>query len=448
MSKAMAERLEAAGLDADTARTKATLFASATETLARHTGGNHGAPAAIFVPGRIEVVGKHVDYAAGRSLVCAVNRGFCLAVRPREDATVRMLRADGGGESAFPLSLEVPALPGDWSNYPRTVARRIARNFHEARRGADIAFASDLPPASGLSSSSALVVATFLALMRVNDLSNNPTYRKELSTLENLAGYLGAVENGLGYGALAGDHGVGTFGGSEDHAAILASQPDRLSQFAYCPARLERRVPLPAGYTFAIGFCGAHAEKTGNALEKYNRASRLTTEAIEIWRRETGRNDAYLARAVASAPNAVEEIRAVLGRVSRPDVLQRFEHFYAENEEIVPQAGGALERGDVSAFGSVVDRSQQLTEEWLGNQVPQTIHLARAARRLGAAAASAFGAGFGGSVWALVQANDADAFLKQWSADYASAFPSEARRAIWFTTPAGPPAFAVNPSDH
>ncbi len=50
----------------------------------------------------------------------------------------------------------------------------------------------------------------------------------------------------------------------------------------------------------------------------------------------------------------------------------------------------------------MAERSQEAAERWLGNQIPETIALARLARHVGATAASAFGAGFGGSVWALV----------------------------------------------
>ena len=53
---------------------------------------------------------------------------------------------------------------GRWSNYPMTVVRRVARNFPDARRGCSMAFASDLPLAAGMSSSSALMVMTFLLL--------------------------------------------------------------------------------------------------------------------------------------------------------------------------------------------------------------------------------------------------------------------------------------------
>ena len=48
----------------------------------------------LWVPGRIEVLGKHTDYAGGRSLVCALVRGFCVRVAPRLDALVRACSLD------------------------------------------------------------------------------------------------------------------------------------------------------------------------------------------------------------------------------------------------------------------------------------------------------------------------------------------------------------------
>src|SRR5512143_399107 len=89
----------------------------------------------FFVPGRIELLGKHTDYAGGRSLLCAVERGFCVAVRPRSDASVRVIDAVTGTRND--------------SVYVSTVTARLARNFPTARRGADVAFASDLPVAAG-----------------------------------------------------------------------------------------------------------------------------------------------------------------------------------------------------------------------------------------------------------------------------------------------------------
>ena len=336
---------------------------------------------------------------------------------------------------------------GDWSNYPMTVARRIARNFPEARRGATIALANDLPLAAGMSSSSALMVAIFLALAEVNGLYQRPLFRENVHNLTDLAGYLGTVENGQSFGSLVGDRGVGTFGGSEDHTAMLCGRPGELSQYSYCPVLFERTIPIPPTHTFAIGVSGVAAEKTGAAMEKYNTASRLARRLVEIWHQATGRSDPHLAAIVVSGPDAVSRLAAAVSQMAGPaevEALQRrLRHFVAENEEILPAAGNSLARGDLEAFGQLVDGSQRAAEEFLGNQIAETSCLASAARDAGAAAASAFGAGFGGSVWALVAASEAEAFLESWGSAYRARFPANAESARFFLTGAGPAAARI-----
>ena len=394
----------------------------------------------IFVPGRLEVLGKHTDYAGGRSLLCAAERGIAFALAPRADARVRIVDGVSKEDLDFTIGPALRRAPGHWANYPLTVARRLARNFPGPLTGADIAFASDLPPAAGMSSSSALVVGFFTAFADVNQLERRHEYLEYIHTTEELAGYLGAVENGRTVGSLRGDAGVGTAGGSEDHTAILCCRAGQLSQFAFCPIRHERSVALPAGWTFAIGVSGVVADKNAAAQEAYNRAAHAVDTIMQAWRAATGRSDLWLADALASAPDAVERMREIVrAAATEPEVLLgRLEQFVAESTEIVPEAGDCLARGDVEGIGLVVDRSQRAAEHWLGNQVEETVALARSARKLGAAAASAFGAGFGGAVWALVTAERADDFLEGWAREYRSAFPVRAPHASFFLTRPGP----------
>jgi galactokinase len=62
------------------------------------------------------------------------------------------------------------------------------------------------------------------------------------------------------------------------------------------------------------------------------------------------------------------------------------------------------------------------------------------ARESGAIASSAFGAGFGGSVWAMVPADDTTDFLQRWTDMYRAAYPETGARAAFFVTRAAPPA--------
>jgi galactokinase len=452
----MTARLAEVGLSNDEVERKAVRLGQLIhdlEELCGSAGPEASDPIAFFVPGRIEVLGKHTDYGGGRSLLCAVERGILVLSHRRTDnstsaesvSLVRIRDANSGETAEFNLSTDVVSAPGHWSNYPITVARRIATNFSGPMRGADIVFASDLPFAAGVSSSSSLVVAIFLSLSAVNDLQDRPEYRANIRTQEDLAGYLGAVENGLSFKALGSHAGVGTFGGSEDHTAILCARPGSLVQYSFTPVTFERAIALPAGYTFVVGASGIIAEKTGAALDHYNRVSRRLSAGLEAWQRATNRTDVSMGVAIASSPDASERIREVLEAADDPDftaksLVERFDQFDAESNEIIPAAGDALARGDVAQFGQIVARSQRGAERVLENQIPETIALVRQARELGAVAASAFGAGFGGSVWALVESTRVEVFRSRWATAYRESFPESARRSEFFGTLAGPPA--------
>ncbi|MBN2295211.1 MAG: hypothetical protein JXM70_22465, partial [Pirellulales bacterium] len=194
-ASALAECLVAAGLESQAAATRARLFNQAAEGLPSGGGKN-----AFFVPGRVEVLGKHTDYSGGRTVVIAAERGFSVVVAPRQDQRVTVNAVQMGESSEFDLDPELVPTAGHWSNYPMTVARRIARNYPGISTGADISFASDLPPAAGMSSSSAMMIAVFLSLAHVNRLYRRDEYRSEIQSLTDLAGYLGTVENGQNFG--------------------------------------------------------------------------------------------------------------------------------------------------------------------------------------------------------------------------------------------------------
>ncbi len=296
-----AEQLIKSGLSASEAGIKADLFAQCARVLADLGSGDAADLFALFVPGRIEFLGKHTDYGGGRSLIDAAERGICAVIAPRNDATVRMVEATGSRRVEFAIHPELKPQSGQWSNYPMTVARRLARNFGGKLRGADIVFTSNLPPASGMSSSSVLVVLSYLILNRINGISEREEYRRNIKSMEDLGGYLGTVENGQSFGSLAGDKGVGTFGGSEDHTAILCCKHGLLSQYSFCPVKFEREVPLGEDLVLAVGVSGVIAEKTGDAQEKFNRASRITGEIVRLWNGATGRKDPHISAALTSA---------------------------------------------------------------------------------------------------------------------------------------------------
>src|SRR5687767_4154322 len=203
-----------------------------------------GAPAwRFFVPGRIEVFGKHTDYAGGRSLVAATPRGFAVTASPADE---RVIVVDANSDEVCEVELSGHGeLPDGWRRYVAATIVRLRKNFPAAQLSTRIAFASDLPPAAGLSSSSALVIAIAESLIARSGIERSERWLSSIRTPEDRVTYFSCIENGASFERLDGDSGVGTAGGSEDHAAILLSAAGELRQFSFQPLCLERVIRMP-----------------------------------------------------------------------------------------------------------------------------------------------------------------------------------------------------------
>ena len=400
-----------------------------------------------LVPGRIEIFGKHTDYAGGRSLVAAAPRGFAVVAAPRGDGIVTARDARWWASMAVDLADGRRPFHG-WANYVAVVARRLAQNFPGAALGADVTFVRDLPRAAGVSSSSALVVGVALALIHRAGLDRRPEWRKAIADDLDLAGYLGAVENGLTFRTLAGTSGVGTHGGSEDHNAILNCRPGRVSAFSYVPTCPVGEAPMPEDWRFILMTSGVEAAKAGAARERYNRASLATRALVDVWQRHTGdAAERTLAGVLASGPDAHARLVGAIEqhaheRFPADALARRLAHFIAEDGRVVP-ALNAFAAGDRPALGVLAGASQAQAESLLGNQIPETSTLAALAVESGAFAASSFGAGFGGSVWALADDAEAPTVAGRWRAAYLERFPGLVKVDALVVRP-GPPAVAFD----
>ena len=125
---ALESRLVRLGLDAS----RASGFAAAAKRLIDAGISPSTRASAFWVPGRIEVAGKHTDYAGGRSLLCAANRGFAVVSAEREDAVCRIFATFEltGEQAEAEVRLDASAgepLPEGWALYPAVTARRLAR---------------------------------------------------------------------------------------------------------------------------------------------------------------------------------------------------------------------------------------------------------------------------------------------------------------------------------
>merc|ERR1711865_1147136 len=467
------------GLSEDLAAEKVSLFvAAASRLLAMGISGDTPANG-FYVPGRIEVMGKHTDYAGGRSLLAAASKSFCVVSTDREDNVCRIFTnrtgstdpaelaamaactEDSDNQATLTLSPELTT-DSAWANYPAMTLRRLCRNFGELQ-GVDMAIECDIPEASGMSTSSAMICTMFVVMDARNNLQEKPAFKENLKSKEDFYGYLGCCENGQNFNdALTGDKGVGTFGGSEDHTAIMSCTSLSLNMFSYCPTLFLGNVQWPEDLTFVIASSGAVAEKTGAAMGSYNNAAFLARDCTRAWNKSTSNTAAFLAQACTQIEGSHEEkLEAMSAEIAKFDkgefpevdgepkwsegvLVPRFEQFYRESEVLVPQFAEALKANDHAALSAVAAESQDRTDNQLKNLVPETQWLPKAAMENGAVAASAFGAGFGGSVWAIVQKAKADEFKAAWQAAYEGKFEAAKNPACrFFSMVPGPGAFSL-----
>ena len=395
--------------------------------------------AGIWVPGRIEVLGKHTDYAGGHSLLVASEYGFAVIVCPLKVQRYCLLNA------VFNESLELNA-EGNivdrscaWAHYPATSVRRIRSNFGPLSRGAFMGFQSSLPQAAGMSSSSAFIVATVLALLKVSQFQFTERYRRQIQSPIDFADYLGHVENGQSYKDLEGDAGVGTFGGSQDHTAILCARRNQILHAGFKPTRVFDYRTMPAGHTFCIANSGVRAEKTANAKLQYNQASFRARQVLEKWNTKANKHADSLAE-IIEHPEFDKDVFVQMLQADDIVLADRFKQFYREVCVHIPNFISSIENSEMGKLGQVTDASQWDASRMLYNQVPETDFLVSSARAHGAVAASAFGAGFGGSVWAIVSDQQMPVFQQKWLQGYIASFPEHTEAAV-FSDVTGPAAF-------
>ena len=121
----------------------------------------------FFAPGRVNLMGAHLDYSGGAVLPAAIDRGTLIAVAPRSDGRVHFSSSLQVGEHLFELAMLPQAATGTWADYPLGVLRGILSRLEALPGGASLHFGGNLPIGAGLSSSASICVGTAMALGEV-----------------------------------------------------------------------------------------------------------------------------------------------------------------------------------------------------------------------------------------------------------------------------------------
>ena len=225
-------------------------------------------------PGRVNLMGRHVDHRGGHVNVMAFGREVLLAAAAREDDVVQMrhlqprrfparqfrvselLREASWQDWVDFVDSEtvrgiLDSARGDWSHYARAAMLRLQHECRDLRlHGMDCVVTGNIPMGAGLSSSSALVVAFAEAAVALNGL------RVAMRDFVDLCG--------------EGEWFVGSRGGSADHAAIRTGRIGHLCRIGFFPFRLEGEMPFPRQLRVVIAYSGSQAAKSADARDVYN----------------------------------------------------------------------------------------------------------------------------------------------------------------------------------
>jgi len=357
------------------------------ERLAAAFAATYGAPPTHMAraPGRVNLIGEHIDYAGLPVLPIAIQRQIRIAFRRIGEPECRIATTVPGLEPrSFRLDEPIePYATGDWGNYVKAAAHGLrdrpggspaAANPH----GVEALIESDLPVAAGLSSSSALVIAAALALTKANAESLEPL---------RLAALMADAEQF-----------TGTRGGGMDQTICLCARPGAASLIDFDPLRVEP-VPVPEHWRFVVADSLIPARKSGDARTTYNRRRTEVETALH----EIGRAPSY--RDLLAAHDADELLEAGEGALEA-DVRRRFRHVVTEAGR-VRQAVDAMRREDMSGFGALMIASHRSLRDDYDVSTPELDELVDIALDSGAAGARLTGAGLGGSIVALVGAERA-----------------------------------------
>lgn len=325
-------------------------------------------PEGVWVaPGRVNLIGEHLDYNGGHVLPFAIDRAVWLAVRRRRRPTLRCQSAQQAEGVEVPRD-ELRYATG-WSAYLAGTVWALAEAGMPFR-GADLYVDSDVPIGAGLSSSVALECAVALALA---ELSGIAVDRGQLARLARLAQRAEAVVAGAPVGIM--DQ-TASLLGREGHALYLDTRSLQVDYLA---------LPLgDDGFQLLIVDTGSpHHHSTG----------------------------AYAARRAdceqAAAALAVEDLATVslevLEGTDLPVRLARRARHVVTEEGRARRAATALRRGDLTALGPLMTASHWSMQHDFEISTPDLDKVVDAAVGAGAEGARLTGGGFGGNAIILVR---------------------------------------------
>lgn len=338
--------------------------------------------ASYFAPGRVNLIGEHIDYNGGLVMPCAISAGTWLLLAPNTDRVLRFKSVNFEEEATISIAKSYTKTGKEWYNYPLGVFNELQQLGWDAT-GLNLLFFGNIPIGAGLSSSASIEVLTAFAL---NDQFKLGHDKLELVKLSK------KVENIF----------IGLNSGIMDQFAVAFGEADK-ALVLNCDTLKYKVVDCALGdYQLAI----VNTNKTRKLEEsKYNERFAECETALNALKQ--GINIHNLCELTA------EKLALHSHLITDETILKRATHVVKENDR-VHLAAKALNVGELEEFGRLMYASHQSLKELYevsGKELDAVVDFCSGYEHV--IGARMTGAGFGGCAIALLKKGYEEDFAKQ-----------------------------------
>ncbi len=326
----------------------------------------------FFCPGRVNLIGEHVDYNGGRVMPCAISKGTYLAVSKNTDKKIRFACMDFPEKAELHIQSSYSKTGKQWFNYPLGIMDYLIREGYELS-GLDLLFAGDLPVGAGLSSSASIEVLTLFAL--------NELYQFGISKID-MALAAKKVENEF----------IGVNCGIMDQFAVAMGKKKR-AILLDCDTLAHEYIPFETN-EYVLAIINTNMQRALSE-SKYNERFAECGAALKALKKGL-----HIDKLCDLDWKTFESNQHL---IADETLRKRTRHVVSENER-VGKAVDALRTNDAMAFGSLMFASHQSLKEWYevsGIELDTIVGFAK--NYNGCIGARMTGAGFGGCAIALIQ---------------------------------------------
>lgn len=340
---------------------------------------NKPADNAYFSPGRVNLIGEHIDYNGGLVMPCAITFGTSLLTAPNNEGVFRFTSLNFDETAEIPLQDDYIKQNSYWYNYPLGVIQHFLKDGHKLK-GIDFLFDGNIPIGSGLSSSASIEIVTAFAL---NELFNAAYSKLDLVKMAK------SVENNF----------IGLNSGIMDQFAVAFGEKNKALMLDCNTLDYEAVDSNLGDHVLAI----INTNKPRKLAEsKYNERVTECAEALTALQQEL--TISYL------CDINTETFKKYAHLITSQVVLKRATHVIEENDR-VKLAAKALASNNLPEFGRLMYASHRSLKELYevsGKELDTVVDYAKT--NLDVAGARMTGAGFGGCAIALVKASGYEDF--------------------------------------